>query len=92
MCMFFLEYYNDICTMELCVRLFQVVFPVAMLIASVFMVSRIFFLHIGNILTKRMHRFSFVVLALFALLIVLRQPTPRLLYPPGRFYLSFSNA
>lgn len=57
-----------------CVYFFQSIFPVAILAAAFLMVSRIRFLHVGNMLTSRMKSFRFLVLSVFFVLVVIWKP------------------
>ncbi len=54
--------------------IFLSLFPFVLLVAAVLMVSRIKFIHFGNIITERMHRFSFLVMSVFFILIIVWRP------------------
>jgi len=56
------------------VYFFQSIFPFAVLVAALLMVSRIRFVHMGNILTARMKNFTFLVLSVFFILVIIWKP------------------
>lgn len=73
--LFFVEYYNfEGVRLSQYMTFFQRIFPFAMLVAAVLMVSRIKFIHMGNLITNKMNRFSFFVMFIFFILIIVRWP------------------
>jgi CDP-diacylglycerol--serine O-phosphatidyltransferase len=54
--------------------IFQSLFPFVVLIAAVLMVSRIRFIHFGNMITGKMHSFSFLVISVFFILPLVWKP------------------
>ena len=56
------------------VYFFQSIFPFAVLVAALLMVSRMRFVHIGNLLTGRMKNFTFLVLSIFFILVIIWKP------------------
>jgi len=57
-----------------CLYFFQSVFPFAILVASLLMVSRVTFVHVGNMIATRMKSFSFLVLTIFFIPVVIWKP------------------